>query len=85
MESTFRELLAPGYCDIINLTVNKRLLLSFWKVNSHQKTRIALRRATLPDTWPDRRDATNLGFAGILVAQPSRLLAQARRLHHKTD
>jgi hypothetical protein len=26
MESTFRGPLAPGYCDIITLTVNKRLL-----------------------------------------------------------
>jgi hypothetical protein len=24
MESTFRELLAPGYFDIVNLTVNER-------------------------------------------------------------
>jgi arsenate reductase (thioredoxin) len=25
MESTFRELLAPGYCDIINVAINKRM------------------------------------------------------------
>jgi hypothetical protein len=24
MESTFRELLAPGYCDIVNLILNSR-------------------------------------------------------------